>query len=149
MSEYLFIYGSLITGTKHPQINRCIQRDCVSLGSAHIKGKLFDLGSYPGAVADTQHNVFGQLLKIRNAAAVLRLLDAYEAYNPQQPKSSEFVRAITTATLLDENKPYRCWIYWYNLKPYANRRIESGNYVAHIAAQRKTLANLRPLISLP
>ena len=138
MLEYLFIYGSLITGSGNRTIDRCIQNKCQQLGEATIKGKLFDLGDYPGAVpGHHRHNIHGQLIKLIKPAKTLALLDHYEAYYPDNLKQSEFIRERTEAKLKEDGKTLLCWTYWYNRKISRGKEITTGDYEQYLRDKTK------------
>ena len=48
--------------------------------------------------------------------AVLRQIDEYEGYDPDDPESSEFVR-VRQAVELSGGGTQQCWIYRYNREP--------------------------------
>ena len=64
--KYLFVYGTLRKGVELP-INKQIQKDLEWIGQAEIKGKLFDIGDYPGAKqinSDEESFIKGDIFKI-------------------------------------------------------------------------------------
>jgi len=112
---YLFIYGTLLTGTPLRRLNRAMARRLGRAQPARIRARLYDLGAYPGAVpsADRRDRVYGRLVAITDIA-LLRQLDAYEDYVPDRPVGSEFVRRAAQAVRLADRRPVRCWVYFYN-----------------------------------
>ncbi len=131
--QLLFLYGSLLTGTGLRGLDAKVRHACRPLGTAHIRGRLYDLGRYPGAVAsesDKEH-VYGTLVRVSNLA-LWKALDHYEAYDPIRPARSEFIRALTTATLMDTKEQMTCWVYYYNGRVVHRPRIRSGKYKEHL-----------------
>src|SRR6187549_1849710 len=47
----LFTYGTLMLTTGIPEVDAVLQDAGTSLGRGWIRGRLFDLGEYPGAIA--------------------------------------------------------------------------------------------------
>jgi len=111
----LFIYGTLLTGTRSPRLNRAMARLGARTRPAMIRARLYGLGAYPGAVPSPTagDRVYGRLVSLPNAA-LLRQLDRYEDYLPTRPADSEFVRIATEAISLSDRRPIRCWVYFYN-----------------------------------
>ncbi|HEY1872155.1 MAG TPA: gamma-glutamylcyclotransferase family protein, partial [Chitinophagaceae bacterium] len=64
----LFVYGSLRSGFKSPAY-QYVSQFFSFVGNAKVKGKLFDLGSYPAAVpVDEEYFVIGELYTIKHAS---------------------------------------------------------------------------------
>jgi gamma-glutamylcyclotransferase (GGCT)/AIG2-like uncharacterized protein YtfP len=66
-------------------------------------------------------------MRLPEDAHVLRELDAYEGYNPQDPEASEYIREKQRIEL-DAGGVVECWFYRYNWKTDEMRRIESGRW---------------------
>ena len=139
MKDYLFAYGTLISGSENSRIDHSIKVNCIDLGPAHIRAKLYDLGYFPGAIPSPspQHLVHGRLLRIAEPKTTFALLDQYEAYIPNQPNKSEFVRSQTTVYTDNTTKQLTAWVYWYNHKPpYFATAIESGDYEKYLLSKK-------------
>jgi gamma-glutamylcyclotransferase (GGCT)/AIG2-like uncharacterized protein YtfP len=128
MSQFLFAYGTLQPG--------CVPRKIVHLaaklrpvGEGSVRGRLYDLGGYPGAVTDAnaESRIFGTVMELPEDAEVLRRLDVYEECDPLAPDTSEYVRELGEVELV-AGGTLECWIYRYNWKPDEERRIESGDW---------------------
>ena len=79
--KQLFVYGSLRSGFRSPAYEY-ISRYFVFVGDARVRGKLFDLGSYPAGIK-TNDNTFivGELYTIKSEnefAWAIGQLDDYE-----------------------------------------------------------------------
>src|SRR5262249_36826380 len=86
-----FAYGTLLGGRRPAAIARTAERLAV-LGPATVRGRLYDLGEYPGLVLDPAANeVHGTICTVPDEA-VLAALDAYEGFEPDAPARSLFVR---------------------------------------------------------
>jgi gamma-glutamylcyclotransferase (GGCT)/AIG2-like uncharacterized protein YtfP len=130
MSDFLFLYGTLLPGLAPPEIAlAAVQLRFAAEG--FVRGRLYDLGHYPGAVLDpaAEHRIRGALFTLPEDPAVLRALDAYEEFDPAAPELSQFVRVRTIATLA-AGGALECWIYVYNRDVRAARMIESGVWCA-------------------
>ena len=93
-----------------------------------MRGKLYDIGEYPGAILniESKNYVFGKIYELIDVEKVLKLLDDYEGFGPDQLQPNLFVRqliAIETAI-----GGIECWVYLYNLPVEGLKLIESGKY---------------------
>ena len=114
MTERLFVYGTLRPGRAPSEIADAVNT-LVPLGPAAVRGRLYNLGSYPGLVLDEQADeVHGEILAVPDAATLARL-DAYEDYRPNgpDPDASLFLR-VRTAVTLPTGASELCWVYVYN-----------------------------------
>jgi gamma-glutamylcyclotransferase (GGCT)/AIG2-like uncharacterized protein YtfP len=125
MSEYLFVYGTLLGRTPDPQVNRVLRRYCESAGAAWVSGRLYRLGWYPGLVIDSgaAQRVQGRLLRIHAPQLCWPVLDAFEGYRPGAPAESEFVRRRVTARRRSDGAVIVVWTYVYNGDPGRGRPI--------------------------
>lgn len=135
-SDYLFVYGTL----RRPGANtahRALRRHATIVSAAYLRGSLFDLGPYPGAVpgAAEERLVKGDLYRMWDRRALLPELDAYEGCGNQDPAPSEFKREIV-AVAQDEGSRIPAWAYLYTRSTNGLVRIESGDYLDFIK-QRK------------
>src|ERR1044071_5082105 len=91
--EYLFVYGTLRRGGGAPLSKLLSERaDLVGLGT--FQGKLYDLGQYPGVIPSSNpaDAVIGEIYVLHPDHSLLPILDAYEDYQPDQPKQSLYLR---------------------------------------------------------
>ena len=87
------------------------------IGVAHVRGRLVDLGSYPGLL-DGRAIVRGELYRLDDPE-LLGDLDREEGYN--------FVRRRTTVTL-DSGRRARAWVYRYRGPRERAVPIPGGDY---------------------
>jgi Uncharacterized conserved protein len=136
--RHLFFYGTLLTGTGNRLVDDTVRACCRSVGRGFICAKLYDLGRFPGAVPsdDETDKVYGSIYRLRyREAECLRILDRYEAYFPQSPGQSVFVRIAINAFLTSDQAPVPCWVYFYRRWVLPGRRIESGDYLESLSSR--------------
>lgn len=131
---HLFVYGTLMNGMEAEAL--LADKGARPIGRGKIRGKLVDLGEYPGAIRSAEPGdvVFGELYEL--APDSLRQLDSYEEYDPDDPARSLFVRDKVQVDLVDQpGRRVEAWTYFYNEKrgKVAGRRIKSGDYRSYIA----------------
>lgn len=127
-SSSLFVYGTLMQSFD-TSMNRYLQRHARFLGAAVVKGRLYDLGRYPGLLLDevSGRSVSGHVYTLSRPQEVLPVLDRYEGYDPSRPEAGEYRR--TRINLRCEGQVLSCWVYLYNADVHGLSEITSGNYV--------------------
>jgi gamma-glutamylcyclotransferase (GGCT)/AIG2-like uncharacterized protein YtfP len=128
MSQYLFAYGTLQPGCAPAQM-AALAAQLRPVGEGSIRGRLYDLGGYPGAVPDanTEGRIFGTVMELPEDPEILRRLDAYEECDPHAPDTSEYVRELREIKMATGGT-LECWFYRYNWKTDESRRIASGDW---------------------
>lgn len=132
-TQYLFVYGTLRTGLGSP-VRREIKADVELIGDAIIRGKLYDIGRYPGAIRimdEEPGTIRGEVLRLMYPKKVLRILDQYEGYDPEMPAKSEYYRDQQLVRLSD-GKEINAWVYWYNFPIEGKRRIRQSDYLEYL-----------------
>jgi gamma-glutamylcyclotransferase (GGCT)/AIG2-like uncharacterized protein YtfP len=126
MNNLIFVYGTLLDAEN--KYGLYLRDNSKFFSSAKVKGKLFDIGQYPGVVLypDGADIVHGVLLQMDNPEAILDIIDIYEGFGEDQPQPNEFIRVPTQAET--ESGIQICWIYVYNLPLENIPQITSGNY---------------------
>lgn len=134
----VFLYGSLLTGTPDRRLNQRVRRLLRRARPALIQARLYNLGRYPGVIASASKadRVYGRVITLGDAR-LLRRLDRYEDYWPDEPANSEFIRIQMPAQLLPARKSIDCWVYVYNGDLSGKQRILSGDYVRFRRARWK------------
>lgn len=123
---YLFVYGTLLDSQN--EFGAYLNANCTFYADGKFKGRLYDMGDYPGATIDEKGNnyVHGKIYRVNNAKPLFKQLDYYEGYGPDEAQPNLFVRELvlveTTDTIVE------CWVYVYNLPVDGFRLIESGVY---------------------
>jgi len=128
MTDYLFIYGTLIPSEADDEIVHVVKR-LRRIGSAYVRGRLYNFGEYPGAVIDQSANtsIHGELVELPADKAILDALDRYEEFDPLRPQKSLFVRKKAKVRLAN-GRNVEGWIYVYNRNPGNAPVIRGGNY---------------------
>jgi gamma-glutamylcyclotransferase (GGCT)/AIG2-like uncharacterized protein YtfP len=122
--ERIFVYGTLRKGFP---LHKYLSDKAKFIGAGSIRGLLYDLGKYPGALPSKEGEVKGELYELENGSTHLIELDRVEGYDPANPEKSLFVRSLTDVKLSDQ-KSTRAWFYFLPSKPSKGRLISSGDY---------------------
>ncbi|MER3427793.1 MAG: gamma-glutamylcyclotransferase [Pyrinomonas sp.] len=134
MLGYLFVYGTLRSECARGAVAELLRRQRL-FGPARVRGRLYDLGHYPGAAIDEESatEVCGQIYELTDEQT-LAALDAYEGYHPSDERGSLFLRSETVAAL-DDGRKVPCWIYVYNGDLRNAELIASGDYIEHLRSK--------------
>ena len=129
MSEHLFLYGTLLPSEAPKEIASIVKR-FRRLGSAQVRGRLYDFGEFPGAVLDSSSRtmIHGELVALPSDQQMLDLLDRYEEFDPTDPKKSLFVRKKAKIRMANGSSR-EGWIYVYNRHPGKAKLVRGGDYV--------------------
>jgi gamma-glutamylcyclotransferase (GGCT)/AIG2-like uncharacterized protein YtfP len=131
ISDRLFVYGTLMRGFDHPMA-RLLAANADFLGEARCRGRLYLIRHYPGLVRseDPADFVHGELFCLREADALLREFDMYEACGEGFAEPTEYVRRLLPVTLADGGER-EAWIYLYNWPVDDLPRIATGRFMEH------------------
>jgi gamma-glutamylcyclotransferase (GGCT)/AIG2-like uncharacterized protein YtfP len=114
-SHYVFVYGSLRRGFQSAAYEY-ISRYFNFFGEAKVKGKLFDLGEYPGAVPTHEDSfITGELYIVKTDSEfswAIAQLDDYEGVLVEPNEKPLYRREIADIYVNDAIVP--AWVYWYN-----------------------------------
>ena len=130
MSQHLFVYGTLRPSEAPEEIASIVKR-FRRLGSAYVRGRLYDLGEFPGAVLDPSSRtmIHGELVALPSDERILAALDRYEEFKPLAPKKSLFIRKKAQVLMANGNS-CEGWIYVYN-RPLGNAKLVRGGDYLH------------------
>jgi gamma-glutamylcyclotransferase (GGCT)/AIG2-like uncharacterized protein YtfP len=122
VTSYLFAYGTLRRGAREPA-RELLAGHAMFVGMGWIRAKLYDLGAYPGAVPSEQptDRVYGEIHRLRQAAAVFKRLDQYEG---------EHFKRQQVSVSVSTGKKISAWVYLYRGPVKETKRIPSGDYLA-------------------
>lgn len=129
---YLFVYGTLRKEINHPMTD-LLEKYTLEVLTGSVRGKLFDGGSFPAAIAseDQSDTIQGDLYKIKNPKAVFWHLDPYEGYSPKHPSKSLFVRKKVSVQTSNK-RSIKAWIYLYNKSVNHLAIIPNGDYLTFL-----------------
>lgn len=131
---YLFVYGSLRKGFHHPAYEY-ISRYFSLVTEARVKGKLYDLGSYPAALpTDDEAYIVGELYQINTPdefAWAIAQLDDYEGLHTENGEPPQY-RRDTVTVFMPEGGTATAWIYWYNRPVNELTHIPTGDLLAYL-----------------
>jgi gamma-glutamylcyclotransferase (GGCT)/AIG2-like uncharacterized protein YtfP len=126
MTTHLFVYGTLLRRSRHP-MSRFLAERARYVGAAKVRGRLYDLGRYPGMLepATDADWVHGDLVDLGEGTTTLAELDAYEL--AESPLPAYFDRQLAAATLANATS-VPAWVWWYRGEVSESQRIASGRY---------------------
>ncbi|MEO8885190.1 MAG: gamma-glutamylcyclotransferase family protein [Mucilaginibacter sp.] len=129
MINKLFIYGSLLETDN--EFGRYLKQYAVYFKPGKFKGKLYDVGEYPGAITYPAGDYFvhGSIVILNNITEALKRLDDYEGYGDDQLQPNLFIRKLLTITT--DDKAVKCWVYLYNHQISQLKQIYSGDYLSY------------------
>lgn len=121
MESNLFVYGTLREGLGlHWAL-----RECRWFGNGTVRGRLYDLGAYPG-LKEGSLCVRGECYSV--AEDTLQLIDRLEGFRPDDPEGSLFERR-RVAVELDAGVVTDVWCYFYMGTTEEEHLIREGDYV--------------------
>jgi gamma-glutamylcyclotransferase (GGCT)/AIG2-like uncharacterized protein YtfP len=137
-NPYLFVYGSLRQGFNHPAYTYITQFFTL-IGTAKVKGIMYDLGDYPAVVPTLSENyIVGELYEIKNENELdwaMAQLDDYEGVVMEAGETPEYVRGLTTVYM--HNDTVIANIYWRNGDVANYPVVASGDIFEYIKQKQK------------
>lgn len=123
--KHIFVYGTLQQGECRAHLVKDRLEEPVRLG--RVRGRLIDLGGYPGLIAPTCTDqwVYGELLTVTDIEDTLMELDQVEGFAGY---GSENLYDRVLATVETPEGTYLAWVYSYSTPPDLLRLIPSGNW---------------------
>lgn len=135
--QQLFVYGSLRSGFNHPAY-AYISTHFTLVGSAKVKGKLYDLGEYPAALpTDDECYITGELYQLKEEQEfswAIAQIDDYEGINPEPGEVALYKRAL--ATIYINGQTTTAWMYWYNNDIEGKPLIASGDVLDYLQQKK-------------
>jgi gamma-glutamylcyclotransferase (GGCT)/AIG2-like uncharacterized protein YtfP len=132
----LFVYGSLRKGFQS-EAYEYISRFFTLRGHAKVKGRLFDMGSYPAAIPVNEETyIIGELYKILDESEfswAIGQLDDYEGVNVETDEVQLYRRELADVYIGEEIIP--AWIYWYNGDVSGKPVIVSGDMMEYLKSK--------------
>jgi gamma-glutamylcyclotransferase (GGCT)/AIG2-like uncharacterized protein YtfP len=134
----LFVYGSLRSGFRNAAYDY-ISRYFNFLSDAKVKGKLYDMGDYPAAIATVENNfIVGELYEIKDEEEfiwALAQLDDYEGLNVEIGEQALYKRELVTVFINDKTE--QAWIYWFAGSAEGKPIIANGDMLAYLYQKNK------------
>ena len=130
--EYLFVYGTLRSDCG-ASFNKVMRSEFKLIGKAVTRGKLYDIGNYPGIVIEDCGfpMVTGEVYQIVGSGSGMEKLDEYEESSTEQDPASEYYRTLRKVEL-EDGRTLEAWVYIYNQPIMDFNRIKSGNYAQYL-----------------
>lgn len=133
----LFVYGSLRSGFRSP-VYEYISRFFTFVGEAKVRGKLFDMGSYPAGIASKENEfIVGELYNVKQEnefSWAIGQLDDYEGVTVE-PDEIQLYRREITEVYIDDQVTH-AWIYWYNGDVSGRPVITSGDMLEYLQQKK-------------
>lgn len=125
-ASLLFVYGTLLTGTANPALDRLVKRCLVPIGAATTPGSLYRLGGYPAAIPDPHcaSLIHGVVVRVRHPWLCWPRLDRYEDCGRL------YTRERVTAFLGPSGARVTCWMYHFQGGVRHRQRIRGGDFPA-------------------
>ena len=130
---HLFVYGSLRKGFQSP-VYEYISQFFEFVGDATVRGRLYDLGTYPAAVPTTEEAfITGELYRIRNEhefSWAMGQLDDYEGLTVEAGETPLYRRDVCAIRI--NGQEISAWVYWFNGDVSAKPVIASGDMMEYL-----------------
>lgn len=125
---HLFVYGTLRRAAAHPMHSLLFPADRVGTGC--VRGWLYDLGAYPGAIFSDEASsaVHGEVYRLHDPPAILARLDAYEACTDADPAPHEY-RRVQLGVCLEAGESLTVWAYAYQRAVAGLTPVPSGDWL--------------------
>ena len=130
---HLFVYGTLRRADSLP-MHRLLG-PATFVGPGRFHGRLYDLGTYPAAVASTDDAdvVHGEVYSLHEPAAALAALDRYEGCTADNPTPHEYIRTTAEIYLEPDFTAIIAQVYLYNRPVTGLTYLPSGDYLEWLA----------------
>ncbi len=105
-------------------------------GKARVKGRLYDVGGYPGLVLDGMAGpVQGELYRLERPGRAFRVLDGYEGCRPPGAGEGEY-RRVRCGVIVENGMTARAWVYEYARSVDGLTLLPEGGYFLPKARRR-------------
>lgn len=133
MTDLIFVYGSLMSNVPSAA-SAWLQRHAMFLADDQVRGRLYDLGQYPGIVIDktAPSLIKGEVHQLYRIDDGLSYLDAYEGIEIVRPEY-ERIRCTTESGSV-------CWVYQCLFEGQPFPLIASGDYCTYYPTNPHHLA---------
>ena len=126
MNNFIFVYGSLKVGF----INSFeFDKDRILMIPAKIKGKMYDIGGFPGVITGNS-TIYGELHLYKDIENVLERMDFIESFSLENSETSFYIRKLVNVRIYDYC--IKAWCYFLNEELIFNddflKEIKSGKW---------------------
>jgi len=128
--QFLFVYGTLLQPGN--EFADYLNKHCKFISKGKIKGRLYDIGEYPGALIDNaeEHFVHGSIFMMDDPETILKVVDDYEGIGELYNHPQEYIRE--QISIHTKTGDINCWMYVYNLPVITYRQIIDGDYMQYL-----------------
>jgi gamma-glutamylcyclotransferase (GGCT)/AIG2-like uncharacterized protein YtfP len=134
----LFVYGSLRSGFQH-EAYKYIAQYFTLIGTATVKGLLFDMGQYPVALpAEEEKFIQGELYSVKRPeefSYAIGQLDDYEGVYAEEGETALYKRE--EKTIYCNGQLYKAWVYWFTGNVSGRPQIPSGDVLQYLKDKQK------------
>jgi len=129
-SQFLFVYGTLLQPGN--EFAEYLNQHCKFIAEGKIKGLLYDIGEYPGALIDSSEvsYIYGNIFRIDDPDAILNIIDDYEGIGGLYSHPQEYIRK--QVEIFTDNGNMTCWMYLYNLPVDTYSQVPAGDYIQYL-----------------
>lgn len=135
---HLFVYGSLRSGFRS-EAYEYISRFFDFANEAKVRGRLYDMGSYPAGVpASDDAFIIGELYRVKDEEEfswAIGQLDDYEGVNVESDEVQLYRRELVEVQAGDNT--ITAWIYWYNGDITGKPAIVSGDMIEYLQSKKR------------
>lgn len=130
INRFLFVYGTLLQPDN--EFAEYLNQHCKFISEGKVKGLLYDIGEYPGALIDSSQEsyIYGNIFRMDEPGAILKVIDDYEGIGELYNHPQEYIRE--QVDILTDNGNMSCWMYIYNLTVDTYRQIPAGDYIQYL-----------------
>jgi len=134
----LFVYGSLRSGF-HSEAYNYLTQYFTLVGPAKVKGKLYDKGDYPVALATTENKFLtGELYRLKDPAQfswAMEQIDDYEGLHVEAGETALYHREPVAAYI--DGIEVIAWVYWYCGTTEGLKELEAGDVIEYLQQRNK------------
>lgn len=148
--RYIFTYGTLMstcTGQQGRRERNLLARTAQNLGTAAIRGRLFEAGLCPAGIRDAgpSDRIQGEVWELSSEhQAVLAALDDYEGCGPLSPRPAPYRRTRIRPRLADGRR-VTAWMYVWSLPTDTLTPVSDGRWQeAHAISTRAAACAIEP-----
>lgn len=142
LNDLLFVYGSFSEGMVHFEK---ISNYILETFPAQVRGTIYHLEvGYPVLVDNGSDNVFGSVVKLKDADSLFKILDEFHGYSLSDPNRSLYMRSNLVANKVPSMDQVNVVGYTLNpvKLPRGATRIVDGNWLRAMSEQPSILNTL-------